>query len=133
LASTGAIDIARSEALATTFDTSLLAASLRLVDVTSEMAAVVYYANGVLRWIHRAGMPYGLPPIGSAPPEGSTALDVHRGHEGVRSATKVDPMVWLADAASTNGNHELLESSIAPREGGDILTILWLVVGDPED
>lgn len=133
LASTGAIDVAKSEGLAETFDTSLLAASLRLVDVTSEMAGVVFYDEGVVRWIHRAGLPYGLPPIGTAPPAGSVALDVHHGHEGDRSATKVDPMVWLADGRNVNEDYELLESSIAMREGRSILTILWLIGGEPED
>lgn len=111
--------------LAADFKTSLTAAAIRFVQLTSERCALVYSEDGCRRWFARSENFWPFLEIGQALSPSSLADDFFK--KGVvpdRSET-IDADAW-STAAAEKGLEEIREHSVALPSLNAVLSLLWI-------
>jgi len=112
--------------LSNQFDVSLTAAAIRFVRFASEMCAIVYAENGIIKWstsskdfwprLLRAGSPLN---------KYSLAYDFFKHQKSWKEPEGVRAEAWLDDP-SRLGEREIIENTFGSERFGYTLTILWL-------
>ncbi len=116
------LDVAR--AIADEYRVSVIAAALRVVELTDERAAVVYSERGAIRWARSsAALPWQLP-RGQRLDRGTVAADYFRGRALDERAQPIAIGAWFA--SERVGEAELVEHSMALDGLRAVMTLLWI-------
>lgn len=126
LLQSGELGLSLAARVSETFDVTLMAAALRVSELTREPTAVVYTENNTIRWAFRHGFPYGLPSFGDPLPRGSAALEVASGTGGSLDGIEIHAHTWLPVADTSHADSTIVESSFPIGERGGVITMLWM-------
>jgi hypothetical protein len=115
------LEIARS--IARDFRVSLLAATRRFVELTSERCALAYASGGIVRWVVRSATFSPAIVSGGRIDSHTLAHDVMRGKADDR-AQDVPASSWLD--MSDDGGNEIVEHAVSIPEAGAVAALLWI-------
>jgi len=111
--------------LAVDFTTSLTAAAIRFVHLTSERCALVYSEDGFRRWLVRSENFWPYLDIGEALSPSSLAYDYFKKGQLPDRCETIDADAW-STAAAERGLEEIREHSVALPSLHAVLSLLWI-------